>query len=505
MRKILVVLVLLTMLGSVTVYANTEEVGTISYLNLSAAAPYAFPDNRMAFFVNIEFYDESSRLSDINLRWEMEGHTVGDRLTLHPFGVTLITGASQIEREITVTAIYSEDMYSRATVTVVPSHEAMHMYVDGLATPSFGDSDNYLGFSPVSLSFFNVPDGVYKITLFSPTPALFIEGSAVDFIPSMGAYVTTGEIAIEGYWAYLGVGYNLEGVTERTNNIAMLAIFDEDGVMFGHGLIDIIFVEPWSEMRQMWLGLPLWGGPTTSGGWLPNWLGVPPSDGAFESVVTALPMMISGPFVDTMVYWEIEGMADGDRFDESTYFSQRNEDYASIGRLHIGESPEEREITITITWVDNLEYYATERVLVNPYAVNIIPERAYTITAGGEFIQAPIRVWGVPDGVYNASIQSWDGGFGGLRIFGLGEPGLGDLDLRSGEHIQVEIIDGMMYLNIGLYIGNHIEWFTYHFEGEARRFNITLYDPSFLEFSSWGGVSAEILLIMQPYASMLGQ
>ena len=492
MRKILFLLVLFTMLGGVRIYAADN--GAVLHLNLNAAESYAFPDNRMAFFVDVEFYDDNLRLSDINLCWQMEGHTVGDRLFLHPFGVTLITGASQKEREIIITAIYSEDIYSSASVTIVPSYDATYVRIYGSGTPSFGGC--YFGFTYASLFFNEEHSGVYKVKLFSPTPALYIEGSDVDFVPGMGAYITTGEIKVDAYWVDIRINYNVENITQRTDYIAVLAIFDEDGVLFGHGNIYIMFVEPWDEMRQMWLGLPLWGGPTTSS-LAQLHLGVPPSEGEFESIITALPMMISGPFVNLTTYWEVEGTLQDDYFDEITYFSEFYEDYVSMGRLHIGESPEEREVTITATWVDNADYYATQQVLVNPYAANIIPKRRYTITAGGEFIQAAIRVWGVPDGVYNASIRTWWNNIAGLRIFGLDEPSDGDLFERT--DIQVEVIDGIMYLNMGVYIGNHIEWYTYHFEGAVSRLDFTLYDPSFLEINNWGGIGAEILLEVLPY------
>ena len=500
MRNILTIIILLSTLSNVYVYADAEDTAAVSHLYLSAAQPYTFPDNSAAFFVEIDFDDDGMNTGNTNLSWKMEGHIPGDRLMRHPFGVTLTTDASQVRRTITVTAIYNEDVYSSATVTVVPSFDAKNLhYVNALATPSFGDSDNYIGSSLAGLSLWNVPDGAYQISLFSPTPALFLEGSDAEFIPSMGAYVTKGEVLVEDGWAAdVRIGYNLEGVTERTDNIALLAIYDKNGVMFGHGLVDVIFVEPWEVMSQMWLALPLWAGPTTSGGWSPNPLGVPPSDGDFESVVTALPMMISAPFVDTMVYWKAEGMADDDYFDERVFFSQGSNDNASIGRLVLGESPEEREITITATWVDNPEYYATERVLVNPNAVNLVPEAMYTIVPGGDFIQTPIRAWGIPDGIYDAQVRFWWGGsFPGLRIFGANPPGNGDM--FGATNMQVEIIDSIINLNMGINVGNHAEWYTYHFDGEVFSFTITLYDPSFLEFDSMGAVGTEIRLNILPY------
>jgi len=471
-------------------------------IELRPVSSITWPNSSIVFFALIEFGDGMISRDAIELRWQMEGHDLGDMLILNPFGVTLLTGNSQNRREITVTAICNEEIYSSATIEVARARRSKDMEItNGLSTPRIAPAgEPSYGVTMKGFFLHNVPDGIYQVALLSSTDALFLEDSDATYIPMLGATITTGTVEVTDGWGWVVVGYDTAGVYERTNNVPMLFVWngeygDADFFVFGCTL-DVIFVESYFPML---LGLPVWYGPRTQSGFS-DWSGLPPSYGDFESIVTFLPMMISGPFVDTEVNWTIDGMAEGDWFDEYVWFSERPHHYASIGWLYLGESLEEREITVTAAWVENEDFYESQVLFISPSGRNIVPLQHNVLVAGGDFVEIPVKVWGVEDGVYHAYVSVTSSSPVGLTAFHEGNRVTDSGDgWRSNFSGEVEVVDGIATFLLGIEINRwHREWYTYFYEGGSYLIEFAIVDPMFLGINNFGTISAMIPIQILP-------
>jgi len=480
---------------------NASEPPQLLSLELHPVSPITWPNSSAVLLTLMELEDDSLNRDAIGLRWQMEGNDLGDVLTLNPFGATLVTGDSQNEREITVTAFYNEEIYSSATIEVIPALEAKNISIgQGLSTPGIAtEGEPSYGQTMKTFYLRNVPDETYQIALLSSTDTLFLEDSESTFVPKLGATLTTGTVELTDGWGTVIVGYDTAGVHERTNNTPMLFVWKgeyghEDFFVFSCTL-HVIFVEPY--FRPMHLALPVWNGPRTNSG-LSDWSGIPPSYRDFASVVTFLPMMISGPFVDTEVYWEIEGMVDGDWFDERRWFSEWAGHYASSGRLHLGESLEEREITVSITWVDNEDYYDSETIFINPNGVNIVPLQQNVLVPGEDFIEIPVKTWGIEDGVYHGRVYLSRSSPLGLTAFYENNITTSGRDgWRSVFNGEVKVVDGITTFLLGIDNYWDREWFIHHFKwGYLIEFAII--DPQFLDINNWGTISTMIPIQIMP-------
>ncbi|MCL2378666.1 MAG: hypothetical protein FWC77_06020 [Defluviitaleaceae bacterium] len=501
-RLFLVLAVVLTLGISFAIHLHASEPPCeppqLLDLELRPASPITWPNSSAVFFTLMELEDDVDSRTAIALRWQMEGHDLGDMLTVNPFGATLLTGSSQNQREITITAFYNEEIYSTATIEVIPARNAKSMEVTiGLSTPSIAPvGEPSYGVTVKGFFLDNVPDGIFQVALISHTDALFLEDSKATYIPRLGATVTTGTVEVTDGWGEIIVGYDTADIHVRTNNISMLLVWngeydDDDFFVFG-GMLDTIFVIPYFPMQ---LGMPVWYGPRTHSG-INDWSGLPPSFGDFESVVTFRPMMISGPFVDTEVNWEIEGMVDGDWFEEYVWFSERAGHYASSGWLHLGESLEEREITVTITWVDDEDFYDSETLFISPSGVNIVPLQRNVLVAGGDFVEIPVKVWGVEDGVYHSQVSFTRTAPPGLTAF---HEDTRMMDYRHDAFYgKVEVIDGIATFLLGIEVGRNREWFTYFYEGGTYLIEFAIFDPQFLGINDWGKISAMIPVQILP-------
>jgi len=484
------------------IHPYASEPPQLPDIELRSASSVTWPNSSAVFFALMDFGDDLVGRDTVELRWQMEGHDLGDMLVLNPFGVTLLTGNSQNRRKITITALYNEEIYSSATIEVARARRARDMEIThGLSTPRIApDGEPSYGGTMKGLFLRNIPDGTFQIALLSSTDTLFLEDSEATYIPRLGATATTGTVDVTDGWGWVIVGYDTAGVYERTNNTPMLLIWNgeygDDNFFFFGGALDIIFVEPF--FRPMHLGLPVWYGPRTQSGFS-DWSGLPPSFEDFASIVTFLPMMISGPFVDTEVNWTIEGMVEGDRFDEHIWFSEWAGHYASMGWLHIGESLEEREITVTATWVDNEDYYDSETIFISPKGMNIVPLQQNVLVAGGDFVEIPVKVWGLEDGVYHSHVSITSSSPAGLTAFHEGNRTTDSGDgWRSNFSGEVEVIDGFATFLLGVEVNRYRQWYTYFYEGGAYLIEFAIVDPQFLNINNWGTIGTMIPVRVLP-------
>jgi len=454
----------------------------VKYIDLEATTSSTWPNGRIAFFVAVY---PSDTLGNDDISWQMEGHAVGDRLVRNPFGVTLVTGSSQELREVTITAIYNEDVQSSSTVTVRPfggddPYDRMSMMLNsGFFTPRLDDEETKKVEWAV---FFNVPDGIYEIAIISESNAIFLEGSEIEHIPYLGAFMSLGTIEIVDEEAHIYIGYNTEGLYPFYWFDAMIFVWngsygDEDFFLL-FDLITFSFRE--SDRVPMHLALPTWSGSMTTGS-VANWQSVPPSYEEYESIVTFVPMMIAGPFVDTPVYWAAEGLVRGDRFDEET------------GRLHLGTSRRERTITVTATWIEDDNFYATESVFVSPNTISIVPLQTNYVFLREEFSEIPLRVWGFEDGTYHARV-SVSGTQGGLNAFDRDATRDFDASRNSWSMFdgEIEIINGMAVLNVGFL--DIVEGWHCNLAGEWFVLEFAILDPKLLDVNDFGMLSASVRL-----------